>query len=87
MANFNKCRNRQGMNTQHRAHNFDLSRVTGKETGTFYYNAIKDWNGLSDRLKISSTLLSFKSKLKQYMQEIAINRSENQFVFYWFHNL
>ncbi len=23
MANFNKCRNRQGMNTRHRAYNFD----------------------------------------------------------------
>ncbi len=42
MANFNKCRNRQGMNTRHRAYNFDLPLVTGEETGTFYYNAIKD---------------------------------------------
>ncbi len=37
MANFNKCRNRQGRNTWHRAYNFDLPRVTGEETGTFYY--------------------------------------------------
>ncbi len=43
-----------------------------EETGTFYYNAIKDWNGLQDRLKISSNLLSFKSKLKQYMQKLQL---------------
>ncbi len=72
MANLNKCRNRQGMNTRHRAYNFDLPRVTGEETGIFYHNAIKDWNGLPDRLKISSNLLHFKLKLKQYMQKIAI---------------
>ncbi len=73
LVNFNKSRNRQGMNTRHRACNFYLPKVTGEETGTFYYNAIKDWNGLPDRLKVCSNLLSFKSKLKQYMQEGAIN--------------
>ncbi len=67
MANFNASKNRQGMNTRHRACNFALARVMGEEKGTFYYNAIKDW----DRLKVCSNLLSFKSKLKQYMQEEA----------------
>ncbi len=62
MANFNKCRNRQGMNTRHRAYNFDYLESREKRD-TFYYNAIKDWNGLPDRLKISSNLLFFKSKL------------------------
>ncbi len=81
-TNFNKSRNRQGMSTRHRAYNFDLPRVTGEEKGTFYYNVIKDWNGLPDRLKACSNLLSCKSKLKQCMQEAAINRSENQYVFY-----
>ncbi len=82
MTNFNKSRNRRGMNTRHRAYNFNLPRVTGEEEGTFYYNAIKDWNGLPDRLKTCSNLLSFKSKLKQCMLEAAINRPENQYVFY-----
>ncbi len=35
MVNFNKSRNRQGMNARHRAYNFDLPRVTGEEKGTF----------------------------------------------------
>ncbi len=52
MTNFNKRRNRQGMNTRHRAYNFDLPRVTGEEKSTFYYNAIKDWNGIPDGLKV-----------------------------------
>ncbi len=81
MANFNRSRNLQGMSTRHRAHSFVLPRVTGQESHTLCYNAIKDWNGLPDTLKVCSNLLSFKSKLKQYMQEVAINRSENQFVF------
>ncbi len=44
LANFktNVETDRQGMNTRHRAYNFDLPRVTGEETATFYYNAIKD---------------------------------------------
>ncbi len=67
------------MNPRHRAYNFDLPRVTGEETGTFYYNAVKNWNGLPDRLKVSSNLLS---KLKQCMQEVANSRSETPFLFY-----
>ncbi len=82
MANFNKYRNRQGMNTRHRAYNFDLPRVTGEETGTFYYNAIKDWNGLQDRLKISSNLLSLKPKLKQYMQKLQLIHQGKQSVYH-----
>ncbi len=39
MMKFNKNRNRQGMNTRHRAYNFELPRVTGEKKGTFYYNA------------------------------------------------
>ncbi len=70
------------MNTRHRTYNFDLPRVTGEEKGTFYYNGVKDWNGLPDRLKTCSNLLSFKSKFKQCMLEAAINRSENQYVIY-----
>ncbi len=35
IANFNKSRNRQGMNTGHRAYNFVLLRVTGEESLTF----------------------------------------------------
>ncbi len=62
MSNFNKCRNRQGMNIRYRAYNFDLPRVTGEETGTFQYGGIKNWNGLLDKLKVCSNLLSFKSK-------------------------
>ncbi len=54
------------MNTRHGAYTFDLPRVTGEEKGTFYYNAIKDWNGLPDGLRVCSNLMSFKSKLKQY---------------------
>ncbi len=81
MTNFNKSRNIRGMSTRHRAYNFDLPRVTGEEKCTFYYNTIKDRNGLPDRLKACSNLLSFKSKLKQCMHEAAINRSEHHYVF------
>ncbi len=53
------------LSTRHRAYNFDIPRVTGEEKSTFYYNTIKDWNSLPDRLKACSNLLSFKAKLKQ----------------------
>ncbi len=62
MENFNRNRSRPGMNTKHRAYNFVLPRVMGGESHTFYYNAIKDWNGLLDRLKVCNNFLSFKSK-------------------------
>ncbi len=58
-------------------------RVTGEEMDIFYYNGIKDWNALPDRLKAYSSLPSFKSTIKQHMQEVTINRSENQYIFYY----
>ncbi len=35
MANFNTCRNRQGMNTRHRAYNFDYLESRGKRQAHF----------------------------------------------------
>lgn len=41
---------------------------------TSYYNAIKNWDGLSDRLQINNILLAFKSGLIIYMLEEAVVR-------------
>ena len=82
MTNVSRCVDRPGINTRHRAYNFEVPRVTGQATATFYYNAIKDWNNLPDNLKAIPHLLSFKPKLKLYMQEEAVARSVDQYMYF-----
>ena len=82
MDNCNRHTDRLGLGTRRRAYNFVTPSVVGQESDTFYYCAIKDWNSLPDSLKEISNFVSFKNKLKRHMQEAAIARSEDQYIYF-----
>ncbi len=78
--NFVKTRNRlQHMRSSQ--WNFDVSNVKGNESNTFYFNAIKDWNSLSNNLEKCENIHAYKKGVKRYLLETAIEKAGREYVF------
>ena len=66
-TNFVKTRDIISYNTRHNEYNFYVPSVNGQSANTFYYNAIKDWNGLPSDIKKIKSSHAFKSKVKLFL--------------------
>ena len=66
-TNFVKTRDIISYNTRHNEYNFYVPSVNGQSANTFYYNAIKDWNGLPSDIKKIKSSHAFKSKVKFFL--------------------
>ena len=53
--------------TRFSEHNFIVPYVKSFDSGTFYCNAITDWNRLPDKLKKITTKTTFKHELKKHL--------------------
>ena len=49
--------------------NFIVPQISTYEAGTFYYSAIKDWNGLPVNIKEITNKDTFKDALKQFLKQ------------------
>ena len=64
-GNFNRIFH--AVNTRASAHNLFVPQLQGIASKTFFYNGIKDWNRLSSDIKSTSSLLPFKTKVRQVL--------------------
>ena len=54
-------------NTRPSHHNFVQPRIKGKEDGSFFVNAIKDWNNLPENVKVKRGKINFKKFVKTHV--------------------
>ena len=81
LSNFNRLNaNSNRMSTRASATDFFVPRVHGQGANTFFFTAIKEWNSLSNDLKIINEEDSFKNKLKQELFDLAKKREEDDFI-------
>ena len=81
LSNFNRLNaNNNRMPTRASATDFFVPRVHGQGANTFFFTAIKEWNSLSNTLKIIDEEDRFKDKLKQEIFEVAKKREEDDFI-------
>ncbi len=59
-----------------------MPSMKGIESSTFYFNAIKDWNGLPTELKNCEHLNSFKKGVKKYLLHSTATGAEREYVFF-----
>ena len=62
-------------NTRASHHNFVQPRIKGKEDGSFFVNAIKDWNNLPENVKVERGKNNFKKSVKTHLFDEAKRRS------------
>ncbi len=81
-ANFKKLSTVHNHNTRDSTYNFFVPSVNSITKTTFYYNGIRNWNLLPDRIKAIKCKNSFKIEVKKYFREWAIARENDLFVYY-----
>merc|ERR1712121_241278 len=75
LSNFKRLNaNSNRIPTRASATDFFVPRVHGLGANTFFYTAIKEWNSLSNDLKIINEDDCFKNKLKQELFDLAKKR-------------
>ena len=52
------------------------------QSGTFYYNGIKDWNDLPKQVKVMKSKDVFKTSVKKLIIDNGISRHNSDFIFY-----
>ena len=62
--------------------NFIVPQIYTYEAGTFYYSAIKDWNGLPVDIKEITNKDTFKDALKQFLKQKSRECEEDSFVYF-----
>ena len=67
-------------NTRASRYNFMQPPIRGKENGSFFINAIKDWNSLPDNVKGERSKVNFKGSLKTHLFNDAKSRHMNDYV-------
>ncbi len=82
LENFNKLSSIHNHNTRDSTYNFFVPHVNSTTKTTFYYNGIRHWNLLPDRIKSIQCKTSFKSEVKKYLLEWAKSRENDLFVYY-----
>ena len=60
--------------------NFFVPRVQGEASKSFYFNAIKNWNALPDRIKTIENENTFKENVKLYIRKEARDKEGSLFV-------
>ena len=70
----------QGQSSSNR--NFIVPQISTYEAGTFYYSAIKDWNGLPVNIKEIPNKDNFKDALKQFLKQQSRDCEEDSFVYF-----
>ena len=65
-----------GSNTRACAYIFFIPQLQGFASSTFFYSGIKDWNRLTNDIKSSLCLLSFKTKVRKYLIEARLKHKK-----------
>ena len=60
--------------------NFFVPRVQGEASKSFYFNAIKNWNALPDRIKTIENENTFKENVKLYIRKEARDKERSLYV-------
>lgn len=55
--------------TRFSQNNFVIPRVKSSDSGTFFYNAISDWNSLPNELKTITDKNTFKREVRKYLSQ------------------
>ena len=66
--NFVSIKDTHRYHTRASEHNFIIPNCQGSISNTFYYSAIKDWNGLPDSIKSIKDSVKFKFEVKKFLQ-------------------
>ena len=66
--NFVRINEHHTYNTRSSPYNFVTPKIKGKESTSFYYNAIQDWNTLPEWIKSISDLQRFKKEVKCHLK-------------------
>ncbi len=80
-ANFKRTRDRT-QSTRRSERNFIIPQIKGEEGGTFYFNAIKDWNSLPEDLKTCENIASFKKGVERHLMQMAAEETGRDFLFF-----
>jgi len=80
--NFIKITEVHSHNTRGSDFNFKVPKINTITSGTFYYNAIKEWNSLPPELRAIESKETFKSSLKCYLFDRASQRESLSYVSY-----
>ena len=67
-------------NTRTSRYNNMQPSIKGKEDGSFFINAIKDWNSLPDNVKGQMAKMNFTISLKSHLFNDAKSRYMNNYV-------
>ena len=54
----------------------------GSISNTFYYSAIKDWNGLPDSIKSIKDNIKFKFEVKKFLQSQNVSEDQNIYMYF-----
>ena len=65
--------------TRSKAFNFQVPRIS---SNTFAFNAIKEWNNLSNSIKNIKGTQAFKDKVKEFLKTSAEDFENNPFMYY-----
>ncbi len=82
LDNFKKVSSIHSHSTRDSTYNFFVPHVNSITKTTFYYNGIKHWNILPDRIKAIKCKTSFKTEVKKYLFEWAKAREYDLFLYY-----
>ena len=78
---FNKVSNCHSR-TRFSKFNFTVPKLKSFDSGTFYVNAISDWNSLPDKIKQIEQKYSFKFEVKRHLLECAKLKGNSDIVSY-----
>ena len=79
--NFVSVNEHHNYNTRSRAYNMTQPVAIGKNAGSFYINAVKDWNGLPNNIKGIENKGAFKNAVKIHLLNEAKARFASEYVF------
>ncbi len=80
-TNFKRTRDRTH-STRHSVWNFNVPTIIGGEKNTFYFNAIRDWNSLPEKLKACENMTSFKKGVKSHLMQRAAEEAQDEFLYF-----
>lgn len=64
------------------SNNFLVPRIGGAESGSFFYNAILDWNALPVDIKALKNKDAFKAAVKIHLRNAAQDVDRGSYVYY-----
>ena len=67
-------------NTRNRNYNFNVPFVKGIASNSFFFRATKLWNLLPNKIKCSTSYMSYKRKTKAYLSKTALSKQKSDYV-------